>query len=115
MENVQLQENPGTASAVVQPAAEFVEEAVPRKRAVIIVFWLEDGMPMSHGFGGREQSEALKLAEVQRKRRAAGELISHVCLSSEHEDSVGLPGVSDKLPENYDWTKQDRAGKTRRR
>ena len=132
MENQQRHENPDAAAVVVQsvpesvhpaaeavseltPVAQAVVEAAPPQRAAVILFWLEDGVPMSHGFGSKELGEALKLAEVQRKRRAAGERISHVCISSEHEDSVGLPGVSDKLPEGYDWSKQDRAGKTRRR
>lgn len=81
----------------------------------ITVFWLENGLAQSQGFPSKELLIALKFTESLRCRRTAGEAISHVCLSTEHEESVGQAGVSDKLPEGYDWSKQDRAGKSRRR
>lgn len=81
----------------------------------IVVFWLEDGAPQSHGFHSKELLASLNFAEGLRKRRALGEPITHVNICTELPDSVGQPGVSDKLPHGYDWSKQDRAGKARRR
>jgi hypothetical protein len=46
--------------------------------------------------------EALKLCEDIRKTPDT----SHVCLQSELPNSVGKPGVSDVLPEGYDWYKR---------
>jgi hypothetical protein len=70
---------------------------------------------MSKRFDTTEMSAALEFSESLRKRRKEGELLSFITMASEHPDSVGQLGVSDKLPEGYDWSKQDRAGKPRRR
>lgn len=93
-----------------------------------IVYWseltdlqLEDGSevralaPSSKQFLPSELSAAIKFTEHLRTLRRAGEPIAFVTISSEDPNCVGEMGVSDKLPEGYDWTKQDRAGKTRRR
>lgn len=59
---------------------------------------------------------ALTLLEDLRKQG-----MRHVCMSVENQDSVGKPGVdtiaNGKTPDGevYDWSKQHRAGATRRR
>jgi hypothetical protein len=65
-------------------------------------------------FGSKELTEALHFCEELRTDRRAGEPISFITMASEDPNAVGEQGVSDKLPEGYDWTKQDRAGKARR-
>lgn len=54
-------------------------------------------------FGDEELLAALAEAERLRKAGAA-----HVVISTELATSVGAPGVSDRLPEGYDWSKQHR-------
>lgn len=66
-------------------------------------------------FSSSELTNALQFCEELRRRRRDGAPFSFIGMVSENPDSVGQPGVSDKLPEGYDWTKQDRAGKARRR
>ena len=51
-----------------------------------------------------QMSEALKYMEVLRK---AGD-IYYIGMVAENTESVGKPGVSDKLPDDYSWTKQHR-------
>jgi len=58
---------------------------------------------MSESSPGADIGLPLKLCEALRKRAKAGESISHVCLTTESIDNVTAPGVSDKLPEGYDW------------
>lgn len=68
----------------------------------IAVFWLDaDGKPQVELLAVGDLLGALKLTEAKRK-----EGLRHVVLSSENPDSVGQKGVSDKLPEGYDWTKR---------
>lgn len=62
-----------------------------------------------------ELSQAVQYCESLRQRRRTGERLSFITMQGEDPNSVGEQGVSDKLPEGYDWTKQDRAGKSRRR
>lgn len=50
---------------------------------------------------------ALTLSEAKRK-----EGHRFVTMASENSDSVGKPGVSDKLPDDYSWSKQHRGGPT---
>ena len=64
------------------------------------------GQANSVVFDTKEMNLAINFMAKLRDRRAAGELISFVGMVSEHPDSVGLPGVSDKLPEGYDWKKR---------
>jgi hypothetical protein len=45
------------------------------------------------------------LAEAERLRHAG---MRHVSISTENPESVGKPGVNDKLPEGYDWHKRHR-------
>jgi len=74
-----------------------------------VVYWI--GAPNGLGVRGSyhqhfktdEMVKALNLMEVLRK---AGML--YVGMVAENPDSVGKPGVSDKLPEDYSWTKQHR-------
>jgi hypothetical protein len=71
--------------------------------AVIVVFWLEkkvDAEPIKpvacfRSFAPNELGAALAFAEQLRRRRAAGEPVSHVTIQSELPQSAGLPGVSD--------------------
>lgn len=120
MKNDQDRIYPDTASTPVEeiqltvPAADVFPK-LDAVRPGIAVFWLEDGAAKTQDFRSKELLPALAFAEELRKRRSSGEAISHVCISTEHEESVGQAGVSDKLPEGYDWSKQDRAGKSRRR
>lgn len=67
----------------------------------ITVFWIEDAEPKARHLASNELLASLRLVEELRK---AG--YKHVCISSELEDSVGAPGVSDVLPEGYDWKKR---------
>jgi hypothetical protein len=74
-----------------------------------VVFWI--GGPNAFGERGTyskhfkitEMSDALNYMADLRK---AGNW--YVGMVSQHPDSVGLPGVSDKLPEDYSWSKQHR-------
>lgn len=71
--------------------------------------------PRSQVFSSNQLLAALACAEDKRAQRRAGQPILGITIASEDPNCVGEMGVSDKLPEGYDWTKQDRAGKTRRR
>lgn len=72
----------------------------------IVIFWLQDGKPMHQAFPGSDIGPSLAYAESLRKRRRDGEHITHVTTSTELVENVTLPGVSDKLPDGYDWTKR---------
>ncbi|AWI52057.1 hypothetical protein DEH84_00280 [Aquabacterium olei] len=78
----------------------------------IVVYWLSAQGPGVQGFADGELSEALAFAEAQRKARSAeGQpLHSHVVISTELGDHVGLAGVSDERPADYSWTKSHRGG-----
>ena len=75
----------------------------------IVVFWLapvEGGaaappQPQARRFDSGALAEAL--AHCESLRRAG---MRHVTISSEPGDSVTRPGVSDVLPEGYDWKKR---------
>lgn len=97
------------------PSADVVGVIEIASVAGIVVFWLESGVAQSTGFQSKELLVSLNYVEGLRKRRALGEPITHVSICTELPDSVGQAGVSDKLPDNYDWTKQDRARVARRR
>jgi hypothetical protein len=76
----------------------------------IVVFWLTpEGAGQNEKFESGKFSDALKLTESLRKYGHR-----HVTLSSEMDECVSKPGVSDELPSGYDWSKQDRAGCIRR-
>lgn len=62
--------------------------------------------PMCRTFQSNEISAALALMEDLRKRRRSGEKLSFIGFVSEDPNSVGEPGVSDKLPDGYDWKKR---------
>lgn len=51
------------------------------------------------------------LAEAERLRKAGAR---HVVISTDLSAHVGAPGVSDRLPEGYDWSKQHRGAGPRR-
>ena len=76
------------------------------KKMNIVVFHLENGLPQSQSFPGTDIGPALKHCESLRQLARAGQPIAHVCLSTDVEDNVTLPGVSDTLPEDYSWVKR---------
>jgi hypothetical protein len=83
----------------------------------IVVYWLmSNGEPSVKKFKDSELSGAMSLAELHRRQG-----MTHVSISSEMSAQVGKPGVDTvvdgKTPDGfiYDWSKQDRAGKPRRR
>ena len=71
--------------------------------------------PGAEYFGSKDLTKVLASAEAHRK---AGHI--HVCISSELDEHVGGFGVNTvadgKTPDGeiYDWSKADRAGKTRK-
>lgn len=68
----------------------------------IAVFWISSpGIPFVAHYGDAELSLALSKCEELRK-----EGMQHVCISSQYSDNVGKAGVSDKLPEGYNWKKR---------
>lgn len=79
------------------------------KKSTCIVYWMEDGQPKADVLQDDKIGEALKRCEALRKRAKDGELISHVCLSTEMVGNKTAPGVSDKLPAGYDWIKRREA------
>ena len=78
----------------------------------MVVFWVESGQSRHEGFAGADILPAMSLVETLRRRKHAGEPVSHVCLSTDLPGNVTEPGVSDKLPDGYDWTKR-RGGRRR--
>jgi len=69
-----------------------------------MVFWMLDGFPGNQLFQPNELSQCLKRMEEIRKCPG----YEFVTMASQNPDSVGKPGVSDKLPEDYSWSKQHR-------
>jgi hypothetical protein len=69
-----------------------------------MVFWMLGEYPGNRLFQQNELSECLKYMESL--RNCAG--YEFVGMVSQNPDSVGKPGVSDKLPEDYSWSKQHR-------
>ena len=80
-----------------------------QKVSTIAVFWIEDGQPCTSVRNASSIGPSLALCEDLRARARAGASISHVCISSDLVDSVTLPGVNDKLPADYNWTKRRKA------
>lgn len=86
------------------------------------VYWTEyqtdvkSGVAQSRVFDSTVPiAEVLSFTESLRKARREGARYALISMQSENIDCVGEQGVSDKLPEGYDWSKQHRAGKMRRR
>ena len=77
-----------------------------------MVFWVSynEGTitPMSQGFKDHELTQTLKFMEDLRRQQRTDGSVGFVGMVSEDPNSVGLPGVSDKLPEGYDWSKKFR-------
>lgn len=74
---------------------------------MIVVFWLDATLgpaevPVAHyqAFASKQLGAALAFAEELRARRRQGEALSHVCLQSEMDEAVGLPGVAEP-PSDY--------------
>lgn len=78
------------------------------KRTSFLVFWLENGEPNAEIFLGNNAKEALSKCEEIRGRAKTDASIAHVCISSDMVDNVSVPGVSDKLPNDYSWTMRRR-------
>lgn len=78
----------------------------------IVVYWLSQDQPFVQPFSDGELLVALSFAEGKRKERDSQglPLNSHVVMNSELAHSVGKPGVSDELPQDYSWSKQHRGG-----
>jgi hypothetical protein len=70
------------------------------------VYWLENNQPQHQVFDTVQITETLKFTEMLRLRQRNGEAVAFVTFCSENPNSVGLAGVSDKLPEGYDWKKR---------
>lgn len=78
----------------------------------IVVYWLSQGRPFVESFTDAQLLDALAFSEAKRKEKDAEgrPLNCHVVTNSELGDSVGKPGVSDELPEDYSWSKAHRGG-----
>jgi hypothetical protein len=80
-----------------------------------IVYWviISDGefCPRHAHFTMQGMNDALKFANDLRNNTDA----FYVTFVSQNPDMVGKVGVSDKLPEDYSWSKQGRAGTERKR
>ncbi len=79
-----------------------------------MVFWVSyennTVTPMAQGFKDNELTQSLKFMEDLRRTQRDTGTVGFVGMVSEDPNSVGLPGVSDKLPEGYEWTKKFRGG-----
>lgn len=85
-------------------------DATP-KASTVVVFWLFNGLAHFEGFSAKAQLlDSIAKCEALRGQAKAGANISHICLSTDFIENVGLPGVSDKLPEGYDWVKRRHDG-----
>lgn len=78
----------------------------------IVVYWLHQGQPFVQPFDDDQLLDALAFAEARRKDRdeAGQPRNAHVVINSELGQCVSKPGVSDKLPDDYSWSKQHRGG-----
>jgi hypothetical protein len=78
------------------------------KTSGYMVYWVditgETFFPFHSHFEMNEMSEALAFMEDLRKNTD----VAYVTFVSQNPDSVGKPGVSDKLPDDYSWSKQQR-------
>lgn len=82
----------------------------------IVVFYLcADGSPAKCEYEDKDFSQAMKQMKNLRNQG-----MTHVIMSNEPASMVGKPGVDSvvdgKTPDgkDYDWTKQDRAGRMRK-
>ena len=67
------------------------------------IYWCEENIP--EWADHTEIPDALKMCEALRQRRAAGEKISHIVMSSEIDDCTSLTGVAAPAPD-YHWRKR---------
>jgi len=74
---------------------------------IYVIYWTEttDGQSVPCSEGTDDLTEALKIAEQQRKIQYAGGNVSHVTLTSENPNSVGKSGV-DVVGFDYNWKKR---------
>lgn len=81
---------------------------------MFVVYWTslegDHPHPLSKNFNATELVAATKFTESLRAKRRAGEKLAFITIASEHPDCVGEQGVSDILPDGYDWSKQHRGG-----
>ena len=79
------------------------------------MYWVditsEKYFPFHSHYDMDEMTEALEFVNDLRNNPD----VSFVTFVSQNPDMVGKVGVSDKLPEDYSWSKQGRAGTERKR
>lgn len=95
----------------------YWSETVPARHPDMIASWKEMTgeeldpsetitVPRRQVLNSDQLTIALQLCEELRRRRRNGEAISFIGMVSEDPNCVGEQGVSDKLPEGYDWKKR---------
>jgi len=72
-----------------------------------MVFWMYEGTPKNQHFPMEQMTLALNFMEMLRDTPL---VYTYVTFVSQNPQAVGKAGVSDKLPEDYSWSKQHRAG-----
>jgi hypothetical protein len=76
---------------------------------MFVVYWIDSREKVKHPkckeFELREMSKALEWMESLRKIQREVGGISHIVMSSENPNSVGLPGV-DVTDASYNWKKR---------
>lgn len=78
--------------------------------STIVVFWIQDGVAQFEGFDAKGHLASIAKCEALRASAKAGAKITHICMSADFVENVGLSGVSDKLPEDYNWVKRRHDG-----
>ena len=73
-----------------------------------MVFWMYEGTPKNQHFPMGQMTFVLNFMETLR----ADSRFSFITFVSQNPHLIGKPGVSDKLPDGYSWSKQHRAGET---
>lgn len=76
------------------------------KRSGFLVYWLHNNASQHQHFDMDKMLDALTFMESLRNTEG-NEFVGMV---SQNPNSVGKSGVSDKLPSDYSWSKQHRAG-----
>lgn len=74
-----------------------------------MIYWskFDDGTatPQCKDFATQDMNGALRFMEGLRKEQRNGAKLGFIGMTSEHPDSVGLPGVDETGPE-YNWKKR---------
>jgi hypothetical protein len=72
---------------------------------VYMVYWMEDSLVNSKGFGQGFLTETLVFTEQLRKRQLQDKNIHHITFCSEDPNCASLTGIGVTGPE-YDWKKR---------